>query len=82
MTEQEIQDQIQTNNNMIQGLLFQQAQVTAREVATACADLCDKHRGHLSIGDIIRDFFKLNNVEDAPETSGAKVIKPKLSVVK
>ena len=43
----------------IKSLMIQQAQVTSGEVATFCAELCDRNRGHLQVGDMIREQFGL-----------------------
>lgn len=52
------------NEEQLKKILQQQAFVTAYEVATYCADICDHNRGQLSVGDMIRKQFNLTKNEE------------------
>ena len=65
----------------IQNLLIQQAGLTRIEIIEICAEICDKNRGHLQVGDMLRKLLP-----SSPPVSGdvPPDNKPKshLSVVK
>lgn len=46
----------------LQLILKTQADITAYEVSTFCAAMCDKHRGHLQVGEMIRQHFGLDEL--------------------
>lgn len=62
---------IQTTKEELQAFLKEQSDITLVEIATYCANLCDVHRGHLQVGDMIRQHFGIENVvqhlEPVPE---------------
>lgn len=43
----------------VKDMIKTQYQLTTSQVATFCAELCDKNRGNLSIGDMIRKQFNI-----------------------
>lgn len=63
----------------IQNLMKLQAIRTTREIIEMCADICDKNRGHLQVGDTLRKLLPPEPVNIAPTDN-----KPQshLSVVK
>lgn len=53
----------------VKEMMKTQYQLTATQVATFCADLCDKNKGNLSVGDMIRAYFKIEPIiEHEPPT--------------
>ena len=60
----------------IKAILTKQSEITAKEVANICANLCDSNMGNLAIGEMIREMFKL------PPKEENKPTKLNLSIVK
>lgn len=50
-------------NQEVQKMLKQQHEITTFEIATICAEICEANKGVLFVGDIIRNHFKLKNLE-------------------
>lgn len=79
-----------TDDEKLKNILIQQANITCFEIATFCAECCDKHRGHLQVGDMIRQHFGLTELEkilpkrdDVPKTEvKPEAKKSHLSLVK
>lgn len=72
-------------NDDLKLMMQNQANITCFEIATFCAEVCDLHRGHLSVGDMIRTHFKLKDLEkilpkrDLNETP-TPVLEPEVSI--
>jgi hypothetical protein len=50
-------------NDELKLMLQQQSNITCFEIGTFCAAICDMHRGHLSVGDMIREQLHLSKLE-------------------
>jgi hypothetical protein len=61
----------------VKAMMQTQYQLTATQVATFCADLCDSNRGNLSVGDMIRIQFNILPIiereEPTPKTKLVRV---------
>jgi hypothetical protein len=70
---------IQATKEEVEDMLKTQSDITLNEIANFCADLCDKHRGHLQVGEMIRQHFGIEKVvqhlEETPKGSHLKRVK-------
>jgi hypothetical protein len=74
------------DNETIKKMLQQQSNITCFEIGTFCATICDMHRGHLSVGDMIREQLNLKELEKIlpkrdPNETPTPVLEPEAVIV-
>jgi hypothetical protein len=74
---------VQATKEEFQSMLKQQSDITMNEIVNFCADLCDIHRGHLQVGEMIRQHFGIvKGVQHSEEPVKEEVKKSHLKRIK